>query len=492
MERYSSFIDGEWTDANRAECLDITDPASGETVAQVAQASAAEVDRAVTAARKALDSSDWACDGALRAAVMLEWANRLSQQVEPLASQLTRENGKVLGEARFEIGSQVGVIRYNAGLARTVSGRAQSLGRDVFGVVAREPMGVVAVISPWNWPITLMIRDMAPALAAGNALIVKPSSQTVGVAIEVLRLLASCPGLPPGILNVVAGTGRTVGQAIVEHPDVDMIAFTGDASTGRALMASAAASLKKLALELGGKSPMVVCADANLDRAIPELVSAAITTTSGQICTAPSRLVVERSIRAEVVERLRTAVSSIRVGSGLDPASQMGPLTTREQMAKVNRYVELGRREARLVAGGEPVRDPALARGAFVMPAVFDDVSPDSALVRDEIFGPVLVIQSFEGDAEAIRVANQTPYGLASGVWTENLNRAWRLARAIKAGTVWVNTYNRFYPETEVGGYKASGVGRMAGIEGLNEFTQTKHINFDGRGAEAGVGKTSK
>jgi betaine-aldehyde dehydrogenase len=330
---------------------------------------------------------------------------------------------------------------------------------------------------------------MAPALAAGNAVIIKPSTQTSGVAIGVLRLLASCSALPSGILNIITGPGKTVGQAIVEHPGIDMIAFTGDAATGRALMAAAAPTVKKVALELGGKSPMVVCADANLDRAIPELVSAALTTTSGQICTAPSRLVIEKSIHAQAVERLRAAVSSIRVGSGLDANSQMGPLANREQMQKVNRYIELGRKEARLVAGGVSP-DKELARGSFVMPAVFDDVRPESPLVRDEVFGPVLVLQSFEGDHDALRVANQTPYGLASAVWTENLNRAWRLARGIKAGTVWVNTYNRFYPETEVGGYKASGVGRMAGFEGLFEFTQTKHINFDGRGAEAGVGKT--
>jgi betaine-aldehyde dehydrogenase len=292
------------------------------------------------------------------------------------------------------------------------------------------------------------------------------------------------------VLNVVTGPGGSVGQAIVEHPDIDMIAFTGDVSTGRQIMRAAADTLKKVALELGGKSPMIVCGDANLDKAVPELVSAVFTTTSGQICTAPSRLVVEERIHNEVVARLRAAVASIRIGSGLEPGTQMGPLTTRSQLDKVLQYIAIGRREADLVAGGERLDGEPYARGHFITPTIFDSVAPTSRLVQEEIFGPVLAIQTFRDDAEAIRLANGTPYGLASAVWTENVNRAWMLARAIQAGTVWVNTYHRFHAETEVGGYKQSGVGRMAGIEGLLEFTQTKHINFDSTPAGAHVGKT--
>lgn len=483
MKQHLLLIGGEWVPARDQGFFQIFDPATGDPVASVAEAGSAEVDEAVASARHALATSDWAYDGRLRAAVLLEWASRLEQHVESLARQLCLQNGKVLGEALYEVGSQADVIRYNAGLARTVAGRAQSLGRDVFAVVSREPMGVVAVISPWNWPVTLMMRDMLPALAAGNAVIVKPASQTAAVCVDVLRSLAECAQLPPGIVNVITGPGSTVGQALARHPGIDMIAFTGDTSTGRTVSRDAADTIKKVALELGGKSPMILCADANLEIAVAELVKAAFTTTSGQICTAPSRLLVEEGVYEEVLDLLRAAVAGLRIGSGLAAETQVGPLTTGAQQEKVLSYIELGRRQARLVAGGQPLRDDALARGHFVMPAVFDQVPQDSPLARNEIFGPVLVTQSFRNDAEAAQAANNTSYGLAGAVWTANVHRAWELARAIQAGTVWINTYNRFYPETEIGGYKESGVGRMAGLDGLLEFTQTKHINFDNRTA---------
>lgn len=478
MKQHKALVAGEWLAAG-ADGRSIQDPATGESVSVVPEMAAGHVDAAVSLARQALATSEWPSNGQLRANVLLEWAERISQNVDPLAERLTYENGKLLGESRFEIGNQVNVIRYNAGLARTVSGRSHALGSQVMGVVTREPIGVVAVISPWNWPITLMVRDMAPALAAGNAVLCKPASQTAGVALEFLKLLADCADLPTGILSMLTGAGSVVGQAMVEHAGIDMIAFTGDGSTGRRIIRDSADSLKKISLELGGKSPYVVCADANLDKAIPELVSAVFTTTSGQICTAPSRLVVEESIRAEVAQRLTEAISGIKVGNGFDPQSQMGPLSTREQFEKVAQHIEQGRKSATLLAGGEPVDAPDLANGYFVGPAIFADVDPQSALAQEEIFGPVLVLQTFTGDDEGIAVANDTVFGLAAAVFTENVHRAWKLSRGIKAGTVWVNTYNRFYAETEVGGYNTSGIGRMAGIEGLLEFTQTKHINFD-------------
>jgi betaine-aldehyde dehydrogenase len=479
MREHKMFIGGEWISAANREVFAINDPATCEQVASVASGGPKEVDQAVASAKEALETSNWARDGRLRASVLLEWASALEKQVETLARELTRQNGKVLAEARYEIGSQVDVIRYNAGLARTISGRAQSLGRDVFGVVAREPMGVVAVISPWNWPVTLMVRDMAPAMAAGNAVIVKPASQTAAVCVDVLHSLAECSELLRGILSVVTGPGPAVGGALAKHPGVDMIAFTGDLSTGRSVARDAAETFKKISLELGGKSPMVVCADANLDRAVTELVRAGLTTTSGQICTAPSRLLVEESIHGEVLDRLRKIVAELRIGSGLSPETQVGPLSTLSQHEKVLSYIELGRKQARLVAGGQPLKDAALSKGHYVMPAVFDQVPQDSPLLQEEIFGPVVAVQTFKDDADAARIANSTRFGLAGAVWTENVHRAWDLARAIQSGTVWVNTYNRFYPETEVGGYKESGIGRMAGLDGLLEFTQTKHINFD-------------
>ena len=478
MKEYEVFVAGEWVDTT-VGFSSIVDPATGNEVSKVPALSAKHVDAAVQAAQHALVESRWSTDATLRADVMLRWANQVASNVDKLAERLTLENGKLLAEAKFEIGHQVNVIRFNAGLARTVSGRSHSLGPDVMGVVTREPMGVVAVISPWNWPITLMVRDLAPALAAGNAVLCKPASQTAGVSVEFLKLLVECEGLPKGIVSMLTGSGSKVGQLMVEHPGIDMIAFTGDGSTGKQISRDAADTVKKIALELGGKSPFVLCADADMEKAIATLVRSIFTTTSGQICTAPSRLLVEASAKQDVCQRLSQAIAGLKIGSGLDPESQMGAITTRDQYEKVLSFIDRGKKEATLVAGGEPVEGVDHDVCNFIAPTIFTDVDPKSPLMQEEIFGPVLTVQPFETDEEAIKLANDTPFGLASAVFTQNLDRAWRLSRGIKAGTVWVNTYNRFYAETEVGGYKESGIGRMAGFEGLNEFTQTKHINFD-------------
>ena len=490
MKEYSVFVASEWVDTGVGSNT-IIDPATGKEVSRIPALTAEHVDAAVQTARQTLEKSRWASDGRLRSGVMMEWAERIEKNVDSLAERLTLENGKLLGEARFEVRNQVNVIQYNAGLARNVSGRSHSFGPDVMGVVAREPMGVVAVISPWNWPISLMVRDMAPALAAGNAVLCKPASQTAGVSIDVLKLLVECESLPKGIISMLTGSGSTVGQSMVVHPDIDMIAFTGDGSTGKQISRDAANTVKKIALELGGKSPFVICADANLDKAVPELVSAVFTTTCGQICTAPSRLLVESSIKGAVCQRLTDAIANLKVGSGMNPDSQMGAITTRDQYEKVLAFIETGKREATLIAGNQPVTNVDTSVGNFVGPVIFGDVDTQSPLVQEEIFGPVLTVQTFDSDEEAITLANATPFGLASAVFTENLHQAWKLARRIKAGTVWVNTYNRFYAETEVGGYKESGIGRMAGHDGLMEFTQTKHINFDSVLPSGAAGRTS-
>jgi len=478
VRKHAAYVAGEWVDAGIG-CNAIIDPASGKAVSGVPAMASRHVDAAVQAARRALARSRWASDARLRADVMLRWAERIERNVDALARQLTLENGKLLSEAQFEIGNQVNVIRFNAGLARALSGHSHSLGPKVMGVVAREPMGVVAVISPWNWPISLLVRDLAPALAAGNAVLSKPASQTAGVSVELLRLLVECDGLPEGVVGMLTGAGGSVGQALVEHPGIDMIAFTGDGSTGKGIARDAAPTVKKVALELGGKSPFVVCADADMDKAVSTLARFIFLTTCGQICTAPSRLLVESSVEKAVCGRLAEAIDGIKVGPGLDPASQMGAITTRGQYEKILGFIELGKKEAVLMAGGEPVAGVDHDQCNFIAPAIFTDVDPQSPLVQEEIFGPVLTVQSFASDEEAVQLANDTPFGLAAGVFTRNLDRAWFLSRGIKAGTVWVNNYNRFYAETEVGGYKESGVGRMAGFDGLHEFTQTKHINFD-------------
>lgn len=455
------------------------DPADGSIIAKVRASTDSDVDAAVTAARQGFEGGVWAADGKLRAQTLFRFAQALRSEEERLTHLLVREQGKTIHEARIEIHGAADMVEYYAGLARAVYGRSIVLGEEVHGVILREPLGVVAVITPWNWPITLLVRSLAPALAAGNACVVKPASLTPAITVEVLDLLVQSAEIPTGVLTCVLGSGSTVGEALVGHDGVEMIAFTGETATGVQVMKRAAEGLRKVALELGGKSPNVVFADANLDKALSG-VENAIFTTCGQICTAGSRLLVERSIHDEFVDRLATGAGSLRIGPGLDEDSQLGPVASEFQRERILEYVETGSREGTLVAGGGVPSGSIYESGSYVEPAIFTDLPADSRLIQEEIFGPVLTVQPFDGEDEALMLANDTPYGLSAGLWTSDLDRAWRVGRGIKAGTIWINTYHHFYDEAEVGGFKASGVGRQQGLEGLHEFTETKHLNFDG------------
>src|SRR5690606_12366580 len=313
----------------------------------------------------------------------------------------------------------------------------------VHGVVLREPVGVVAAITPWNYPLNLTIRAVAPALAAGNAVVVKPASLTPAIVAAAMSLLAH-DDLPADIAAVVVGPGGTVGDRLVTHPDVDMIAFTGDSSTGVNVMKSAAEGLKKVSLELGGKSPNIVFADANLEKAIAGAENA-IFSAAGQICTAGSRLLVEDSIHDEFIDRMAARAKDLRIGDGLDPSTEMGPLVSADQKRTVLDYIEIGRRDGTVVAGGLAPEDAPHDRGHFVAPTIITDVAPDSRLLAEEVFGPVLAVQTFSSEEEAVELANATTFGLACGLWTSNLDRAWRVGRAVEAGTIWINTYHHFY-----------------------------------------------
>ena len=456
------------------------DPVTGEIVATLASSSGGDLDAAVEGAQGAFRQSRWASDGAVRARVLHGYARALREHADRLAELLTREQGKTIHEARIELAGSADMVEYYAGLARAVYGRAAVLGPDVTGVILREPVGVVAVITPWNWPLTLLMRSLAPALAAGNAAVVKPASLTSAISVEALALLAAQPELPEGILACVLGSGAVVGDALVGHDDVDMIAFTGETQTGVSVMKRAAEGLRKVTLELGGKAPNVVFADANLDKALAGTENA-IFTTCGQICTAGSRLLVEDAIHDEFVERVASNAAAIRIGDGLDESTQLGPVVSAAQRDKIIEYVERGTHEGTLVGGDGQVAGDGLKPGFFVAPAIFTELPSDSSLIHDEIFGPVLTVQRFSDEDEAVALANDTEYGLAAGLWTQNLDRAWRVGRAIRAGTIWINTYHHFYDEAEVGGFKRSGIGRQQGIEGLHEFTETKHLNFDGK-----------
>lgn len=462
----------------RGATFESTDPATGEVVARVRASEPADVDDAVTAARAAMRGR-WRDDGALRGRVLYRYAQALRENADRLAELLTREQGKKLAEARIEVLGAANHAEYYAGQARAIHGRAMALGPNVHGVTLREPVGVVAVITPWNWPLTLLTRSLAPALAAGNAVVVKPASLTPAITIAALEPLAADPELPEGVLACVVGSGGVVGDALVRHPGVDMIAFTGESSTGVDVMKHAAEGLKKVSLELGGKSPNIVFADAPMDKALDGAAAAAFSST-GQICTAGSRLILEREIADEFLTRLAERVEALRVGDGLDPSTDIAPVVSRGQQRAILDYIELGRREGEVVAGGGELAGEAYESGCFVPPTVVSGLAPDSRIVQEEIFGPVLAVQVFDDDDEAIELANCTRFGLAAGLWTSSLQRAWRLGREIEAGTVWINTYNRFYSELEVGGFKESGLGRQQGVVGLEEFTDVKSLNFDG------------
>ncbi len=456
------------------------DPTTQEVVAEVRASTPEDVDLAVERADQAFWHARWRNDGAIRARVLYGFAQRLRDNRDALAELLTREQGKTIGEARSEIVGSAEMVEYYAGLARSIEGRALALGDDAHGVVIREPLGVVAVITPWNWPLTLLMRSLAPALAAGNTCVVKPASLTPAITVEALAHLAAVSELPDGVVTCVLGPGGVVGDALVGHPKVHMIAFTGESGTGINVMRRAAADLRKVALELGGKSPNLVFADANLDKALDGAMNAIFTTT-GQICTAGSRLLVEASIYDEFVGRLLQRTAALRLGDPLDPRTTLAPLVSAAQQRVVGEYVEVGRREGTLLTDDRVLDGPVTSVGCFAAPTIIADLPLASRAVQEEIFGPVLTVHPFGDEEEAVAIAENTEFGLAAGLWTADLNRAWRVGRALRSGTVWINTYHHFYAEAEVGGFRKSGLGRQQGLAGLYEFTETKHLNFDSK-----------
>jgi betaine-aldehyde dehydrogenase len=475
---YQNYIGGEWVNATSAELFDIFDPATGELIHRAQNSAVADMQQAIEAANEAFENTAWREDADLRTKALFKLASALREANSTLTQTLIAEAGKIFPVARGEAFMTATTTEHYAGLARWIYGRSTVPAPDSLSVLLREPVGVVGVIVPWNMPLALMIRSVAPALAAGCAVIIKPASYTAGTTAEFVKVVDSIEEIPKGIVNMVTGPGPTVGAELAGSDKVEMVAFTGDTNTGKEIMRLAANNLKKVSLELGGKSPNIIFRDADFDRALKGALNGAAFWNAGQVCTAGSRVLVEAAIHDPFIEHIRETVPKMRVGRGSERGVACGPVISESQLQRVLEYIEIGKQEAELVVGGQRLTEGELAKGYFVAPTVFDRVPPDARIAQEEIFGPVLAVMEFEDVEEAARIANDTVYGLVAAVWTNDINKALQLAKKIRAGTVWVNTYGKLFQTTEFGGFKQSGLGRVYGLEGLLEFTELKHIHI--------------
>ncbi|MBW5424509.1 aldehyde dehydrogenase family protein [Streptomyces sp. BG9H] len=470
------FIDGEWTGAVQGARRDVVNPYDASVIQQVDDADEADVDLAVGAARRAFDRGDWpSAPTRERADVLLRVARFLLRDQEEIAHVESLDTGKTLAEARIDVEDVSNAFRYFAEIADKDGGRVVDVGPDVLSRVTYHPIGVCALIAPWNYPLLQASWKVAPALVAGNTFVLKPSETTPLSTLHMMRLIAEA-GAPAGVANLVLGPGATVGAAMSSHADVDLVSFTGGLATGRRIMEACAPGVKNLALELGGKNPNVVFADCDFDAAVDHALEASFL-HSGQVCSAGSRLLVEDSLHDRFVERLAARAGAIRLGNGLDPATESGPLSSAEHREKVEGYLEIARDEgARLVCGGRRPDDPELSRGFFLLPTIYADCDRSMRIVREEVFGPVVTVERFRTEDEAVELANDTQYGLAGGVWTNDASRAQRVAARLRHGTVWINDFHPYVPQAEWGGFGRSGFGRELGPTGLREYQEAKHI----------------
>ena len=471
------FINGEFVDARSGETFVTTNPATEETIANVASAGSDDVDAAVKAARAQLEpGAEWQkMKPRDRAKILWRLADMLAARAEEIGRIETLDNGKPIFESQYvDIPAAAECLYYFAGWSGKVTGDTIPVADNAFTYTLREPVGVVGAITPWNFPLMLAVWKIAPALACGNTIISKPASNTSLSLLKFAEYAKEC-GLPAGVLNVIPGRGSVVGNAMVDHPGIDALAFTGSTEVGRELMARASKTLKKVSLELGGKSPNIVLADADLEAASRGALNA-IFYGKGEVCAAGSRLLVDESVHEELMAKVTERAAKMVPADPLHPKTRLGALVSKDQLATVMRYIETGKSEgARLVAGGARA-DIGTGKGYFVQPTIFDDVDPNMTIAREEIFGPVLATIKFKDAEDAIAKANNTVYGLAAAVWTKDVSKAHRIARALKAGTVWVNTYNLYDPALPFGGFKESGFGRDQGKDALEKYTQTKSV----------------
>src|SRR5687767_297570 len=485
--KYQLLIDGQWVDAESGKTFTTPNPSTGETLAEVAEADKADIDKAVKAARKAFEGKWSRMSARDRGRLMFKLAQLIEERTEELAALETADNGKPIKESTYVDLPQVAEnFEYFAGWATKIEGETIPVPGQMFNYTLREPIGVLGQIIPWNFPLLMAAWKLAPALAAGNTVVLKPAEQTPVGAMELGKLIQEA-GFPEGVVNIVPGYGETAGAALAAHPGIDKIAFTGSTEVGKIIAKSAANNLTRVSLELGGKAPNIVFADSDLEQAVAGAMMG-IFYNQGQVCCAGSRLFVEESVKDEFLGQLSERAGRIAVGDPMNKATQMGPQVSAEQLTRIKSYVDIAREEGAsvVVGGGSPRLDAQFEKGYFFTPTIFADVRNDMRVAQEEIFGPVVSVITFKDEDDLIRQANDTIYGLSAGIWTRDITRAHRFAREIKAGVIWINTFNMFNAASPFGGYKQSGYGREMGRHALDLYTQVKSVWVDLSGRPIG------
>jgi betaine-aldehyde dehydrogenase len=472
------YINGEWTEGTSGKRIPVYDPSTEEVIAEIPDASPADINSAVAAARHAFDEGGWPQTTAQdRGRILFRIAARLREELPLLAEMESRNSGKPIVEAEYDIADAATCFEYYGGLANKVTGTVNPVPENALSLTMKEPVGVAGQIIPWNYPIGMAAWKLAPAIAAGCTCVLKPAEQTPLTMLKLAGWLEEC-GVPKGVVNVVTGLGETAGAAIVAHPGVDKVAFTGSAAVGKIIMKSAADTLKRVSLELGGKSPNIFFEDADFEAAIDGALFG-VFINQGEVCSAGSRVLVQRSIYKKFVEAMAEKAKTIKLGAPLDRATKMGPLVSKEQYDRVSSYLQLGKTEAKLACGGG--RPSEFSKGYYVQPTIFYDVDNSARIAREEIFGPVASVIPFEDEKDALRIANDTSFGLAAAVWSRDIYRALRMVKGIRAGIVWVNHMQPTFVEAPWGGFKQSGFGRELGLHGIDEYLESKqvHINLN-------------